>query len=74
MKAFFVTKLCDTTLRPDGEMFMTGTSFTVYTQNVRRGQVEREVTRIYDGNHNDGGWFVEGTLDEVAEIIMRGED
>ena len=73
MRAFALTKLCETTLRPDGKLFMTGTSFTVYTQNIRRGQVEREVVRIYDGHHNDGGWLVYGTFDEVIDTLLDGE-
>ena len=55
-------------------MFFTGTSFTVYSQVRRVGNIEREVTRIYDGHHNNGGWWVEGTVAEVAETIMRGKD
>lgn len=73
-KSFVLTRLCTTTFKPEGPMFFTGTSFTVYSEVYRRGQVEREVTRIHDGHSNNGGWFVEGTVAEVMETIMRGQD
>ena len=73
-KSFVLTRLCTHSFKPEGKMFFTGTSFTVYSQVRRVGNIEREVTRIHDGHHNNGGWLVEGTVSEVMEIIMRGKD
>ena len=73
-KSFVLTRLCTHSFKPEEKMFFTGTSFTVYSQVRRVGNIEREVTRIYDGHHNNGGWWVEGTVAEVAETIMRGKD
>ena len=73
-KSFVLTRLCTHSFKPEGKMFFTGTSFTVYSQVRRVGNIEREVTRIHDGHHNNGGWWVEGTVSEVMETIMRGQD
>ena len=73
-KSFVLTRLCTHSFKPEGQMFYTGTSFTVDSHVRRIGNIEREVTRIYDGHHNNGGWWVEGTVSEVMEIIMRGKD
>ena len=73
-KSFVLTRLCTHSFKPEGQMFFTGTSFTVYSHVRRIGNIEREVTRIYDGHNNNGGWWVEGTVSEVMEIIMRGKD
>lgn len=72
IKSFVLTTLCTHSFKPEGIMFFTGTSFTVYSQVRKVGKIEREVTRIHDGHHNNGGWWVEGTVSEVMETIMRG--
>lgn len=69
-KRFVLTLLNEATLKPEGHIFMMGSSFTVYTQTVRRGTKEMEVTRVHDGHSNNGGWFVEGSLHEVTNTII----
>ncbi len=73
-KSFVLTRLCTHSFKPEGDMFFTGTSFTVYTQVRRVGNIEREVTRIHDGHHNNGGWWVDGSLEEVMDTILGGQD
>jgi len=69
-KRFVLTLINEATLKPEGYIFMMGSSFTVYTETVRRGATETEVTRVHDGHSNNGGWYVEGSLREVMDTII----
>lgn len=71
-KAFVLTKICRTTLRKEGAVFMTGVNFSAYELMVKVGNQQRKVTVVLDGLFNNNGCWVDEPLEEVIDIIMKG--
>jgi hypothetical protein len=55
-------------------MYLAG-NFTVYSiQDARESRADKITTVIMDGLHNNGGWHVEESIEEVNRMINEQLD
>ena len=72
MKSIELTRVCRTSGRDDGKVFLTGDTFCVSASSHRWGALERDICIVDNGTHNNGGYWVAESYEDICELISGG--
>ena len=68
-----LTRVCRTSGRDDGKVFLTGDTFCVSQSSRRWGKLQRDICIVDNGTHNNGGYWVSDPYDRICESIKYQE-
>ncbi len=64
-----LTRVCRTSGRDDGKVFLTGDTFCVSASSHRWGTFERDICIVDNGTHNNGGYWVAESYGNIVSVI-----
>lgn len=64
-----LTRVCTSSGREDGKVLLTGDTFRVSQSSHRWGTFERDICIVDNGTHNNGGYWVAESYDDICESI-----
>ncbi len=64
-----LTRVCRTSGRDDGKVFLTGDTFCVSPSSHRWGTFERDICIVDNGTHNNGGYWVAESYGNIVSVI-----
>ena len=64
-----LTRVCRTSGRDDGKVFLTGDAFCVSQSSHRWGKFERDICIVDNGTHNNGGYWVAESYGNIVSVI-----
>ena len=64
-----LTRVCRTSGRDDGKVFLTGDTFCVSASTHRWGTFERDICIVDNGTHNNGGYWVAESYGNIVSVI-----
>ena len=64
-----LTRVCRTSGRDDGKVFLTGDTFCVSQSSHRWGTFERDICIVDNGTHNNGGYWVAESYGNIVSVI-----
>ena len=64
-----LNRVCRSTGRDNGKIFLTGNTFCVHTETRRWGKTELDLCIVDNGTHNNGGYWVSDSYERICESI-----
>lgn len=67
-----LTRVCSISGREEGKVLLTGDTFSVFASSKRWGKFERDICIVNNGTHNNGGYWVSESFEDICELISGG--
>ena len=64
-----LNRVCRSTGRDNGKIFLTGNTFCVHTETRRWGKTELDICIVDNGTHNNGGYWVSDSYGNIVSMI-----
>ena len=64
-----LNRVCRTSGRDDGKVFLTGDTFCVTSVTRKWGKLERDTCIVDNGTHNNGGYWVSDSYGNIVSMI-----
>jgi hypothetical protein len=64
-----LNRVCKSSGRDEGKIFLTGNTFAVTKEHRRWGKFERDICVVNNGTSNNGGYWVSDSYERICESI-----